>query len=864
MGVIMFRVQRTSWSRILVLSVFLFALICNVSFAGSVGKGQAQHAVRGWLKHNKRPMGRVISEGVTDFKTMDDEGQRLCYIVNLEPGGFIIVSADTEIEPIIAFSSTGHYDGDEGSPLTALLKRDMKGRLKAIQQKAHRRSKAAKKEQKWDLLMNAGAELKSDELPSIQALALSVSEVWVDPFLLSEWNQGDVGGSPCYNYYTPGNYVAGCVATTMAQVMRYHTWPTSGIGVHGFTIKVDGVPETAYTQGGNGSGGAYNWAQMPFVPTSSMTTTQRQAIGALCYDAAVSAKMSFTSTSSGASLVNADQELTQTFDYSNSVYTRSFSSSGDDRLWNILNANLDAQLPVILGISRTSGGHAVIADGYGYTGDTLYHHINMGWGGSDNAWYQLPLIDASYVYTVVDDCIYNLYTTGTGEIVSGRVTNLAGGALAGVTVGAYNGTTLVRQTTTDSRGVYALTHLSSSTTYTIKAAKGGENFLDQTVSTGHSIDWSTPGNRSGILFVSAVTGPPTTYDMQVDVNAGDSALIHLQGLDDGVPDPNLFRCIITALPSHGILNEPNVGLIDWVPYELSSSIRDVNYLPCPYFGGTDAFTYKANDGGTYPTGGDSNIATVTMNVNDQLYTDYYSDSNIYTNGLLETSSYSVRNQVIYLTSELGPSKRITDLAIHVHTSPGRSLTNWTIRMQHTNLDSYSSLMQVYDSGWTVVFQSNESMAVGWNWFHFDTPFDYNGLQNLMIDFSFQNPSTASVGYHYRNSVGQTRNYMMFDVNGDAGSPLNWDYYSNWDSYNQSTSLPVLQLLSIVPVDPLLGDFDASCDVRMPDVGIFSQAWMTSSGEAHYNADCDLTVAKGAVDLQDLLILMGQWMETYPY
>ncbi len=43
--------------------------------------------------------------------------------------------------------------------------------------------------------------------------------------------------SPLYNYYTPGNYRTGCVATAMAQLMRYHQHPTAPIGVLGFWIK---------------------------------------------------------------------------------------------------------------------------------------------------------------------------------------------------------------------------------------------------------------------------------------------------------------------------------------------------------------------------------------------------------------------------------------------------------------------------------------------------------------------------------------------------------------------------------------------------------------------------------------------------
>lgn len=849
--------------------VVLFSIISLPLFAVPIQKNQAQRAVRGWLRQNKNPMDCSISDiPIETLELVDDSGRTLCHIVNLEPEGFVITSADDELEPVIAFSSTGYYDGDESSPLTTMLKKDMAGRLETVRQnnrKQPHKLRTQNKLHKWESLMGVGLQAEAGTMDLAEAAVESVSEVWVEPFVESLWNQGDVLGSPCYNYYTyyaSTYYPTGCVATAMAQVMRYHTYPTTSIGVHGFTVTVNGVPHVWYTRGGNGSGGAYHWFDMIDDPQSGVTTAQREAIGALCYDAGVTVKMSYRSSGSSASLYDADQQMTGTFDYSNSIYTQSFTSSGDDRLWNILNANLDAQMPVMLGIDGSDGGHAVIADGYGYNDETLYHHINMGWGGEDNAWYQLPDIDAYYTFNVISDAVYNMYPTGGGEIISGRVTNLAGAPLENVVVKAYIGTSVQKQAVTDKYGVYALTYLGSNTTYRFSAEKTGETFLDQYVTTGHSSDWGIPGNRSGILFVSAEEGPPTAFDVEVDVDSTDSVAIQLQVLDDGEPDPNLLRCIITSLPTHGILNEPNVGPIDIVPYTLMSGVSDVNYVPCPYFGGQDTFTYKANDGGTYPTGGDSNIATVTVNVSNQKTTDYHSGSNSYTSGMLNTSDYAVRSQMIYLSSEMGSAKRITDLAIRVHTVPGRPLSNFTIRLKHTTLNAYTSLYQIYNDG-TTVYQSNETLTSGWNWFHLDTPFNYNGADNLMIDISFWNSGTASDGYYYVYDVGQKRIFLMYDVDGDAGSPLNWDYYSYWDSYWQGGYMPVMQFMSEAPVEPMAGDFDATCDVKLPDLAIFSQAWQTTSGDANYNADCDLTATKGAINLQDLIILSDNWLQTYP-
>ena len=752
----------------------------------------------------------------------------------------------------------------------------MTGRLEAVKQKKRDKSKAQKKSNKWQSLLNAGSQKKADEFDVSATAIASVSEVWVDPFVLSEWDQGDVWDpgtssyTPCYNYYTPTNFVTGnnyptgCVATAMAQVVRYHSWPNTGIGQVTRTIEIipdvgDPYTQQAVTRGGDGSGGAYNWAQMPYDPQSGVTPQQRQAIGALCYDAGVTVEMSYSSGGSSASLGDADEELVGTFKYTNSIYTQSFTSSGDARLWNILNANLDAQLPVILGIRRTGGGHAVVADGYGYTGGTLYHHINMGWGGSDNAWYDLPLIDASspYIYTVIDDAVYNIYTSGNGEIISGRVTNLAGAPLTGVSVKAYTGITLRKEDVTNNRGVFALKNLSSNTIYRISAQKSGESFLDQNVTTGSSSDWGTPGNRSGILFVSAASGPPTAFDIEMDVDSTASVMIGLQALDDGEPDPNLLQYIITSLPSHGELSEPNVGPIDTIPHELAMGVSNVNYVPCPYFGGQDTFTYKANDGGTYPTGGDSNIAMVTVNVNYQVESTFAPQSTWIAGWPIEASWHDSRVEVIYLKNDIGQARNITGIALDINNGPEQTLNSWTIRMKHTSKANFSTTNYFDNSGWTTVYQANETISSsGWYWFDFDTPFAYDGNQNLMVDFSFNNSYYSSDGSCFVSDVGTERVIMSYS-DSTNGNPLNWTTIQ----YGAS-AVPNCKFIGVAPVDPLAGDFDATCDVKFPDLAIFSQAWQTSSGNANYNVECDMTITKGTIDLQDLIIFAGQWLETY--
>ena len=117
-------------------------------------------------------------------------------------------------------------------------------------------------------------------------------DIRVLPLVQSKWSQAAACGEYCYNYYTPFHYPAGCVATSMAQLMRYHEYPTGPIGVREFMISVSGSRggQKAFTRGGDGLGGSYDWDAMVLRPEyncGALSEANRQAIGAVCYDAGV-------------------------------------------------------------------------------------------------------------------------------------------------------------------------------------------------------------------------------------------------------------------------------------------------------------------------------------------------------------------------------------------------------------------------------------------------------------------------------------------------------------------------------------------------------------------------------------------------
>ncbi len=126
-------------------------------------------------------------------------------------------------------------------------------------------------------------------------------------------------------------------------------------------------------------------------------------------------------------------------------------------------------------------------------------------------------------------------------------------------------------------------------------------------------------NRSHQRMIDLVinTGPvpPIASNVATATPVSTPVLVTLTATDDGLPDPPAgLTYIVTSLPGHGTLSDPNGGPINAVPYTLANGGNQVLYTPQAGYRPSDSFEFKANDGGTPPGGGDSNTATVNITI----------------------------------------------------------------------------------------------------------------------------------------------------------------------------------------------------------------------------------------------------------
>jgi hypothetical protein len=141
---------------------------------------------------------------------------------------------------------------------------------------------------------------------------------------------------------------------------------------------------------------------------------------------------------------------------------------------------------------------------------------------------------------------------------------------------------------------------------------------------------------------------------------------------------------------------------------------------------------------------------------------------------LMAANHDARTQIIYTAAELGGAKTLTSLAWNILAPTNQPLNAFTIRLKHTTKADFAGANGTWEtSGWTVCHQSTQLVrATGWQVFHFTTPFVYDGVQNLVMDISFNNTSSGTSANVVGTSAGAYR-LMIQGSNSANGDPLTW-------------------------------------------------------------------------------------------
>ncbi len=306
------------------------------------------------------------------------EGEVTWYAFEFEKG-FVIVSADDSVRPILGYSDHGKVP-----------KADKLGgqNFKEWFGKYDREIAFMRKNNVVD---KAGAQTWKD----IEANVFSSSKasVIVDRLVKSEWDQVWPWNDDCPVKGDDGAFTyVGCVATAMAQITRYHKWPDVGVGSASYSWNND---VSNITLSATFSSHTWNYDLMPEVNAyeyglypeyweDGITQAEVDELALQSYWMGLSVNMDYGDDADGGSGAYSSDVDNAFIDHWKGTSTYSSFSTptagGVDGSYATIKAQLDAKRPWYW----SGGVHAFVLDGYR---DDYWYHFNWGWAGSYDGWF---------------------------------------------------------------------------------------------------------------------------------------------------------------------------------------------------------------------------------------------------------------------------------------------------------------------------------------------------------------------------------------------------------------------------------------------------------------------------------------------
>ncbi len=348
-----FNIKRTVFSahnRMLQRGLLVFSFLCSVSanYADNVDFNTALSIARTYVNVSKTTAQNIKTRAAATAT------HQPYYVFNDDAGkGFVVVAGDDKMGKVLAYSHEASIDMANLNPEARYL---------------------------FDSYRQVYEELGKNKTLTTRAEVATKTADAVQPLLKSKWGQD-------YPYSKQTQYVTGCVATAVAQVMYYHKWPAQGKGQESYTVKFDNTVRSAdFTKS------HYDWDNMlPDYNRRNVTTKQEDAVALLMNDVGIATNMQYTDRASGTQSYMAERALRNYFDYDASMVTR--ANEGVDNFIEIVKNELRNGFPLyISGDSKTGGGHAWVCDGFD---EEDRFHMNFGWNGQANGYYSLATLSVT-------------------------------------------------------------------------------------------------------------------------------------------------------------------------------------------------------------------------------------------------------------------------------------------------------------------------------------------------------------------------------------------------------------------------------------------------------------------------------------
>lgn len=351
------------------ISLFLVALATNVTLAKqrtlAEMKSEAVKVITS--SDTNAPLKAKALQGV---KVLHSETQ--LSLVGFENGAFAVIANDDAFQPVLGYT-TGRA-GAEHAPGFVWWLETMNKSLE-------------------DQMAEGKAQAKVQRASDVKTA--------VAPLIKTKWGQDAPYNNMCPEYTVGGTtrrYVTGCVATSMAQVMNYHGYPTKGTGITSYRYTPQGG--ATLTLRANFGTTSYDWANMADdYSNGGYTVAQAEAVATLMSHCGIAVHMNYNASGSGAMSHVACRALKKYFNYSAKIGCLYREFFHVDEWMNIIYKELSDGCPIIYGGNSRTGGHSFVFDGYDEDGLVS---VNWGWEGVDDGYFDIASLNG---YNDIQDMV---------------------------------------------------------------------------------------------------------------------------------------------------------------------------------------------------------------------------------------------------------------------------------------------------------------------------------------------------------------------------------------------------------------------------------------------------------------------------
>ncbi|NDV47229.1 T9SS C-terminal target domain-containing protein [Paludibacter sp. 221] len=404
--------------RKIILAIFLLTLTFDLElFSLPVDSLQAIAAANNFFSLQSKSNTKQKSLSFPQAEIIDvctnNESVYYYVVENKAQPSWVILSGDDRITPVIAYAD-GMFS-DETNPTFEWWMSVMREEINAIMSGSNSKTRrlSVTRHTGWTKLLNNQEDFFTDNNSDN-----TVYTPGTDLMNGIKWHQNGTWTSP-----ETGNMAAGCVATAMGQVVKYWSEKNNieylhGKGAYEYTDYGTNTDE-GIVRSVNFEEKTYNIKGMPLDAPNDLTRD-------FLYDVGVSVRMQYNN-SSGSLNLSVPSALFSHFGFKPAEYRRRIVSDTEyysiDEWKSRIRNEIDAERPVIYGGQKPQGsGHSFVVSGYKQD-DTFY--FNWGWGGRNNGWYKITLLDSEGAqgvnYSEGQEAIFGLEPFEEGESLPYRI-----------------------------------------------------------------------------------------------------------------------------------------------------------------------------------------------------------------------------------------------------------------------------------------------------------------------------------------------------------------------------------------------------------------------------------------------------------